>query len=79
MIRIYNDKPEQVISFFRQKENHIVIPVINFSDKTQTVQLKSVYPKGTYKELFTEKEYALTGNDTFEIEAWAYLVLYRMN
>ncbi len=75
MVRIYNDKMDQVISFAREKNGDRVLPVINFSDKEATVILDSKYYKGTYRELFTDKEYALKGDDTFTLKPWDYLVL----
>jgi 1,4-alpha-glucan branching enzyme len=74
MIRIFNDKPEQVISFSRAKNGDQVVPVINYSDKPVTVKLNSKYQKGTYTELFTGKEIALKGDDVFTLAPWKYLV-----
>lgn len=75
MVRIYNDKPEQVISFSREKDGHKVIPVLNFSDKPVTVTLDSKYEKGTYTDWFTRKKYILKGNDQMTLAPWHYLVL----
>lgn len=75
MIRIYNNKPEQVISFSRTKSNDKVIPVINFSNKSVTVKLDSKYELGTYTELFSQKKYELHGSDELSLPPWGYLVL----
>jgi len=75
MIRIFNDKPEQVISFSRTKDNNQVIPIINYSDKPVTVTLNSKYQKGKYKELFSNTDYELKGDDVITLEPWKYLVL----
>ncbi len=75
MIRIFNDKPEQVISFSRSKNGNQVIPIINYSDKPVTVTLDSKYQKGTYTELFSKASYELKGNDVITLEPWNYLVL----
>ena len=75
MIRIYNDKPEQVISFSRSKNGYQVIPIINYSDKPVTVTLDSKYQKGTYTELFSNASYELKGNDIITLAPWNYLVL----
>lgn len=77
MIRIFNDKPEQVISFSREKNGDQVIPVINYSAKPATVKLSSKYQKGNYKELFTGTSYVLKGDDEFTLAPWKYLVLVR--
>ncbi|WP_291088061.1 alpha-amylase family glycosyl hydrolase [Flavobacterium sp. BFFFF1] len=75
MIRIFNDKPEQVISFSRSKGNNQVIPVVNYSDKPVTVKLNSKYQKGSYTDLFSKKTVVLKGDDVFTIEPWGYVVL----
>jgi cyclomaltodextrinase / maltogenic alpha-amylase / neopullulanase len=75
MVRIYNDKMDQIISFAREKNGNTVLPVINFSNKPATVKLDSKYYTGTYVELFSNKQYILKGNDVFTLRPWAYLVL----
>lgn len=75
MIRIFNDKPEQVLSFSRSKNENQVIPIINYSDKPVTVKLNSKYQKGTYKELFSNADYVLKGDDLITLKPWGYLVL----
>lgn len=78
MVRIYNDKMEQIISFSREKNGDKVVPVINFSNQKVKVKLESKYHVGDYVELFSGKEYKLTGNETFELDPWGYLVLVKM-
>ncbi len=75
MIRIFNDKPEQVISFSRSSGNDQVISIVNFSDKPAQVKLDSKYQKGNYTELFTQQPVALKGDDVMELGPWAYKVL----
>jgi cyclomaltodextrinase / maltogenic alpha-amylase / neopullulanase len=75
MVRIYNDKQEQVISFSRKKDNNKVITIINYSDKPTTVKLDSKYQKGDYTELFSEEKKTLNGDDVFEIKPWEYIIL----
>ncbi|HLA56452.1 MAG TPA: alpha-amylase family glycosyl hydrolase [Flavobacterium sp.] len=75
MIRIFNDKPEQVISFSREKNGDRVVPIINYSNTQVKVKLDSKYQAGTYRELFTNTEYVLKGNDEITLGAWKYLVL----
>lgn len=75
MIRIFNDKPQQVISFSRSKNGQQVIPVINYSAQPATVKLDSRYQKGNYRELFSGKEFELKGDDVMELQPWGYLVL----
>ncbi len=75
MIRIFNDKPTQVISFSREKNGDQVIPIFNFSNAPVTVKLNSKYQKGTYNELFTGNKFELKGDDIINLPAWGYLVL----
>ena len=75
MVRIYNDKGDQVISFVREKNGDRVIPVINFSDKPVTVKLDVKYYKGSYTELFSGKVMELQGSDDVSLPAWGYVVL----
>jgi len=80
MVRVYNDCPQQVISFIRKKNGDSVLPVINYSDKPVKVSLEAGYFTGTYRELFSGKEIILSGNeDILELAPWAYLVLYQEN
>ncbi|MGK4568723.1 alpha-amylase family glycosyl hydrolase [Flavobacterium sp. 3HN19-14] len=75
MIRIYNDKMKQVISFSREKDGDEVIPIVNYSDKEVTVKLDTKYQKGNYKELFSDADYTLKGDDVVTLAPWKYLVL----
>ena len=75
MIRIFNDKPEQVISFSREKEGQRVIPIINYSKTPGVVRLKAEMQSGTYKELFSGKEFVLNGEKEVVLAPWQYMVL----
>jgi cyclomaltodextrinase / maltogenic alpha-amylase / neopullulanase len=75
MVRIFNDKPNEVISFARQKNDDKVIAVINFSDKSATVKLNSKYQKGNYRDWFTGTAHEIKGDDVFNLPPWGYLVL----
>lgn len=75
MVRLYNDKMEQVISFSRTKDKNRVIPIINYSDKPVTVKLNSKYLKGDYTEVFSGKKTALKGDDILTLKPWEYVVL----
>lgn len=77
MVRIDNDKPQHVISFVREKNKQVVLPIINFSAETQQVKLQDTYYTGTYTELFSNKTYTLKGGDVLILAPWSYLVLYK--
>jgi cyclomaltodextrinase / maltogenic alpha-amylase / neopullulanase len=75
MIRIFNNQPDKVISFSREKNGDKVIAVINFSDQPVIVKLESKHQEGNYTELFSGIPYNLTGSDEVPLGAWGYLVL----
>jgi glycosidase len=75
MVRIFNDKPNQVISFSREKGGDKVISIINFSDKPAEVTLKSKHHAGAYTELFSQTKYEWKGDDKVTLGPWKYLVL----
>ncbi len=75
MVRINNDKMGQVLSFVREKNGDKVMAIVNLSDNAVKTTLETQYDQGAYRELFSNKDYALSGNDSFELKAWDYLVL----
>jgi cyclomaltodextrinase len=75
MVRIYNDKMDQVISFSRTKDRDKVLNITNYSDKAVTVKLNSKYQKGYYTELFSGAKVNLKGDDVLVMKPWEYLVL----
>jgi len=75
MIRIFNDKQDQVISFSRAQNNDKVIDIINYSHKSATVKLDSKYHTGDYTELFSGDKLTLKGDDVFEMKPWQYFIL----
>ena len=77
MLRIYNDKPSQVITFVREKNSDRVIAAFNFSDTALEVKLQTKYHIGYYTNLFTDELIHLSGDDAFALPAWGYLILVR--
>ena len=75
MIRIYNDKLDQVLSFSRSKNNDQVIAIINYSEKPAAVILDSKYQKGNYTNYFSNEKVSLKGNDSFNLKPWEYCIL----
>lgn len=75
MIRIRNDKMNQVVSFVREKDGDKVITIVNLSARAAETHFETQYDIGTYRELFTGKNYTLSGNDSFRIAPWSYMVL----
>jgi len=79
MVRVYSNRMDQVISFFREKNGDKVLVVINFSSKPASVELDTRYFTGIYKELFSEKEYKTGVKLSLKLKPWEYLVLYHDN
>lgn len=77
MVRVYNDKMDQVISFAREKNGDKVLVAINFSNMPVNVKLESKYHAGTYKDLFTNQTYEIKGGDELKLDKWKYAVLVR--
>lgn len=75
MIRVVNDHQDQVISFYREKNNDAVLPILNFSDKKVVVNLDTKYYKGKYKELFTAEHFDIQDKTTVTLLPWSFLVL----
>lgn len=75
MERIFNDKPNQIISFAREKNGDKVIPIINLSKENVKVKLNSKYQKGSYTDWFTNIKFELKGDDEIELKPWGYLIL----
>ena len=76
MIRVYNDKMDQVISFYREKNGDKILSIINFSDQPVEVTLKTDRFSGPYTDLFGEKSIELNNYDSFSLKPWDYLVLF---
>jgi len=75
MVRIVHDKPEQVLSFSRQKNGNQIISIFNFSVRPVTVTLRVKYGTGYYTDVFTDEEYELKTEDTMTLPPWGYRVL----
>ncbi len=77
MVRIYSDKMDKVISFYRKKNGDEVVSLINFSAETVSFHCDTRNFKGSYTELFSGKTYELKGSDTFTLLPWGYMVLHK--
>lgn len=75
MQRIYNDQPNAVISFAREKNGDKVITVINFSDKAIDVKLGTEYHTGSYTDWFSDTFYTVGSTATISMPPWGYSVL----
>ncbi len=75
MVRIVNDKPDQVISFSREKAGDRVVVIANMSDKKLIVALQTKQQAGKYANVFKPIQNVLSGKDRFGMAPWGYVVL----
>jgi glycosidase len=75
MIRIKNDHPDRIISFYREMNGDKVIAIFNFSDQEVRVQPDSIHHAGTYHNIFGEVSVNFTGHDLVTLKPWGYLIL----
>ncbi|KQT18153.1 alpha-amlyase [Chryseobacterium sp. Leaf404] len=76
MVRIMNDKMEQVMSFVREKNGDKVLVFINFSRDPALVQFDTSFDISVYTNLFTGKLHSITGTFILEMAPWDYLILH---
>ena len=77
MVRIMNDKMDQIISFVREKNGDKVITLINLSREKVQVSFDTSYDAGIYINLFSGKPQQISKKMTLTMEAWEYLVLHQ--
>lgn len=76
MVRIINDRMDQVISFVREKEGDKVLTFMNLSNTSVMVQLDTSFDTALYTNLFTGKQQAVPDTMILSMEAWEYVILY---
>lgn len=76
MVRIMNDRMEQVISFVREKNGDKVMTFINFSKEPLIVQFDTSFDMGRYTNLFTGEYQGVSDTLILTMDPWEYIVLY---
>jgi glycosidase len=74
---LFADDNQKTLAFIREKDGNQVLCLFNFSDKKQTISLKSDTLKGKYKNLFCNKSKKLNSTYTVELEPFGYQVFYK--
>ncbi|UAY51103.1 alpha-amylase family glycosyl hydrolase [Ferruginibacter albus] len=69
-----NDKPMQVISYIRKKENDAVLVLLNLSNEYIWPRIYNDTIVGNFKNIFTSEEYSFEKERYFEMPPWSYLV-----
>lgn len=77
MIRIVNDRMDEVISFSREKNGDKVLAFFNLSQKKMTVNFDTSLDLGTYTNLFTDESQHVSEKLTLEMEPWDYVILHQ--
>jgi hypothetical protein len=75
MIRVKNNRETAIISFYREKNGHKVLPILNFTDKTTAVEIDATPFPGDYREIFSGETFRLQGKLTLTLPPWGYKVL----
>ncbi len=76
MVRIMNDRMDQVISFVREKNGDKVMAFINFSKESLIVQFDTSFDMGRYTNLFTGEQQGVSDTLILNMNPWEYVVLY---
>lgn len=76
MVRIMNDRMDQVISFVREKEGDKVLVFLNLSKESVIVQFDTSFDTGSYINLFSQAEQEVTETLVIDMVPWDYVVLY---
>ncbi|WP_294243040.1 alpha-amylase family glycosyl hydrolase [uncultured Chryseobacterium sp.] len=76
MVRIVNDRMDQVISVVREKDGDKVLAFINLSDDPGRVQFDTSFDTGTYTNLFTGKEQKVPDTMILDMIPWEYVILH---
>jgi len=77
MIRIVNNRMEEVVSFSREKNGDKVLAFFNLSPKKVKVNFETFDYKGEYQNLFTGETAHLPKQLQLEFSPWKFLVIHR--
>ncbi|HQS69083.1 MAG: alpha-amlyase [Novosphingobium sp. 28-62-57] len=75
MVKVENDKPQQLFSWVRRDDRNKVLGLFNLSAKPVTAKLADALPAGTYTEFGSGKSVTIGAQDTVELPAWGYRLL----
>ncbi len=77
MVRIVNDRMDQIISFVREMDGDKVLAFMNLSNKPVTAQFDTSFDTGRYVNLFTEEEKNIPDTLVLSMNPWEYMILHR--
>ena len=76
IVRIMNDRMDQVVSFVREKNGDKVLTFINLSKESLIVQFDTFFDTGIYTDLFTTKQQIVSETMILNMNSWEYIVLH---
>jgi len=76
IVRIMNDRMDQVVSFVREKNGDKVLTFINLSKESLIVQFDTFFDTGIYTDLFTTKQQIVSETMILNMNSWEYVVLH---
>ncbi|MDQ1096860.1 alpha-glucosidase C-terminal domain-containing protein [Chryseobacterium camelliae] len=76
MVRIMNDKMDQVISFVREKNGDKVLIFMNLSKDSVMVQFDTSFDTGHYTSLFTGQPHTVPETMVMNMAPWEYVILH---
>lgn len=68
---------DDVLAFYRQKDDDRIIVLMNLSNKPQTFKLDNNDLKGEYTDFGTGKPYHFDGKNRWHLAPWEYVILVR--
>lgn len=78
--RFSTSNNEVVLAYSRQKGKDQVLVILNLSSQNVVkAQINNKLIAGRYQSAFSGLQYTFTGNETFELSAWEYLVYFKIN
>lgn len=77
MVRLMNDRMDQVIAFVREKNGDKVLTFINLSKETFIAQFDTSFDTGIYQNLFNEEMQTISATLILTMEPWEYVVLHQ--
>ncbi len=76
MVRIMNDRPDEVISFVREKIGDKVLAFFNLSGNEVQVNFETSYDTGIYNVLFSGMQVEVSDRLRLQMKPWDFLVLH---
>ena len=78
--RLQSNVNNNILAYTRQMSNDQVLVILNLSaENSIKAHIENPLLQGNYKSAFTGFDYIFSGNETFELNAWDYLVYYKVS